>query len=94
LTSGKYADVLDQEPLIGGKGNDRGGLVYLPVTVKKTGKCTLGCGADYWMEVFLDGTSVIDRSQSGTGKVPADGAFMLSYREYAVFLLRFRHAEN
>jgi len=66
----RTADVLDLEPLIGGKGDDRGGLVYLPVTVKKTGKYTLGCGADYWMEVFLDGISVIDRSQSGTRKVP------------------------
>jgi parallel beta-helix repeat protein len=64
----------DLASLLGGPADGRTAWIYIPLIVKKGGKTTLGFGADWWMQAWVDGELVCDTTVSGNGQLPPSAA--------------------
>lgn len=56
---------IDLAPLIGGAREGRTAYVYVPFVIEKEGQWTVGAGADWWLECYVDGDKVLDTMEEG-----------------------------
>lgn len=56
---------LDLTPFLGGTGEGRSALIYIPFTSDRGQTAIFGCGANWWFEAYLDGTRIYDTLQGG-----------------------------
>ncbi len=64
----------DLADLLGGPADGKTAWLYIPLEVRKGGKTTLGFGADWWMQAWVDGVSVCDTTSTGNGQLPPSAA--------------------
>jgi hypothetical protein len=67
-------ETFDMAPLLGGTADGRTAWLYIPFEVKQGGKTTLGFGADWWMQAWVDGQPVCDTTMNGNGQLPPSPA--------------------
>ncbi|NLX07801.1 MAG: right-handed parallel beta-helix repeat-containing protein [Phycisphaerae bacterium] len=65
---------LDLAPLLGGTAVGRTAWAYIPFKVKTGGKTTLGFGADWWLQAWVDAEPVCDTMATGNGSLPPSAA--------------------
>lgn len=63
-------DKFDFAELFGGAKKGKTAYVYLPVTSPCEQQTLLGFGADWWMEVWLNGQRILDTTSKGNGAWP------------------------
>jgi hypothetical protein len=66
--------ILDLSSLLGGAGEGKTAWGYIPFTTSVTGKTTLGFGADWWLQAWVDGKPVCDTMEKGNGYHPPSAA--------------------
>ncbi len=63
---------LDFEQIYGSFEKQRVAWIFGTIAALRDGKVTLGFGADWWMQVWVDGASICDTSTSGNVNWPPD----------------------
>ncbi|MBN2640182.1 MAG: hypothetical protein JXR78_00875 [Victivallales bacterium] len=56
---------VDLAPFIGGCGDGKGALVLIPLTVDDDGVYSVGLGADWWFEAYIDGNALLSSPRTG-----------------------------
>jgi hypothetical protein len=64
---------LDLAGLLHGTAPEKGAWLYIPFTTRAGGDTTLGFGADWWLQAWVDGTLVCDTLPGGNGAYPPTG---------------------
>ena len=52
-------------PVLGSTAVGRTAFVFIPLEVTRSGKITLGFGADWWIKAYLDGRPILDTYETG-----------------------------
>ena len=65
---------IDLARLLGGEGEGKTAWVYIPFTTAAAGKTTLGFGADWWLQAWVDGKPVCDTMEKGNDRSPPSAA--------------------
>lgn len=61
------ANRIDFAEIYGGVEAYRTAYVFLPLTTEKDSVVTLGMGADYWLQAWLDGNVILETTETGNG---------------------------
>ena len=80
----KASGPVDLAPLLGGTEAEKTAYVYIPITAPRAGEYTIGLGADWWFEAWVDGKKLGDTLGSGNGMFPvssSDYSYRVSLEE-------------
>jgi hypothetical protein len=65
---------IDLAPFIGGTREGRTAYVFVPFVLEEEGLWTVGAGADWWLQGYVDGDKVLDTTEEGNRSHPVSCA--------------------